>query len=224
MESKCRSPLHLETTPMFGWSYPEAQTATWMSYDARIPNILQETLKKKNMEMCRKLTRSCRLSSGPQFGLSEDHIRIRETKLVDITANAYSHKKKLETHLSKCVGKLVRHENRCDRSGWSNSLGIDTSETEICVLEAWRRYLQFQYCQNYCNTLLCIRALQGHTGGDLIEPELMGHVAILFNWNNFLFHRGCSFNFQSILDAVLIAGGKERRAGRQTVSTGSLVR
>ena len=39
MESKFRSPPHLEITPMFGWSYPEAQTATWMSYDGN----MQET-------------------------------------------------------------------------------------------------------------------------------------------------------------------------------------
>ena len=40
---------------------------------------------------------------------------------------------------------------------------------------------RFQYCQNYCNTLLYVRAIQGHIGGDLIEPELTGHVAIPFN-------------------------------------------
>ena len=55
MESKFRSLLHLEITPMFVWSYPEAQNATWMSYDTTIQNILQEALKKPDVKTCKKL-------------------------------------------------------------------------------------------------------------------------------------------------------------------------
>ena len=44
MESRFRSPLHLETTPKFGWSYPEAQTVTWMSCDTEIQKIFQKML------------------------------------------------------------------------------------------------------------------------------------------------------------------------------------
>ena len=36
-------------------------SATWMSYDARIPNILQEAMKKPIMETCKKLMRNNRL-------------------------------------------------------------------------------------------------------------------------------------------------------------------
>ena len=42
MNSRFKSPLHLETTPMFGWSQPEAQIATWMSYDTDPENSLEE--------------------------------------------------------------------------------------------------------------------------------------------------------------------------------------
>ena len=59
--------------------------------------------------------------------------------------------------------------------------------------------------------------LSNDTVGDLIEPELMGHVAILFTWKQFPFHRGCSFNLKPILEAGLIVAGQERRAGEQTV-------
>ena len=58
MESKFKSPLHLETTPMFGWSYPEAQIATWMSYDSEIEKIL---LKKLITNACRTRIKSNRL-------------------------------------------------------------------------------------------------------------------------------------------------------------------
>ena len=45
MELKFKSLLHLEITPKFGWWYSEDQTATWMSYDTRIQNILQRLWK-----------------------------------------------------------------------------------------------------------------------------------------------------------------------------------
>ena len=70
---------------------------------------------------------------------------------------------------------------------------------------------------NSRNFLLYIRATQGHTGGNLIAPELMGHVAIPDNWKEFLFHRGYSSDVTSILKSGLIAGGRERKEGRQTI-------
>ena len=70
---------------------------------------------------------------------------------------------------------------------------------------------RFQCCMNSKNSLLKIRAIQGHTGGNVVAPELMGHVAIPYKWNDFLYHRGCSFNVTSILTWGLIAGGQSRR-------------
>ena len=54
---------------------------------------------------------------------------------------------------------------------------------------------RFQYCQNSCNKLLCLRAIQGHTGGEKIPPEMLGHAPIPHNWKEFAFHRGCSFKY-----------------------------
>ena len=39
----------------------------------------------------------------------------------------------------------------------------------------------------------------------------------LFNWKQFVFHRRCSFNLKSILEAELTGGGKESREVRQSV-------
>ena len=38
--------------------------------------------------------------------------------------------------------------------------------------------MRFQYCMNSKKSLLYIRAIQGHTGGNFMAPELMGHVAV----------------------------------------------
>ena len=46
MESRFRSPQHLETKPKFGWSYPEAQIVTWMSCDTENQKIFLKKLLK----------------------------------------------------------------------------------------------------------------------------------------------------------------------------------
>ena len=43
----------------------------------------------------------------------------------------------------------------------------------------------------------------------MIASELMDHVAIPY-WKEFVFHRGCSFNINSILTTGHIAGGREK--------------
>ena len=45
---------------------------------------------------------------------------------------------------------------------------------------------RFQYCKNSRDVLLHIRAVQGHTGGNVIAFELMGHVAIFIEMERIL--------------------------------------
>ena len=93
------------------------------------------------------------------------------------------------------------------------------SLTEIGSTSSWKgsNKTRFQYCQNSCGKLLCIRATQGHTRGEMIELEMPVHDLLLPNWKEFVFHRGCSFNLKSTLNARLIGGGREGRETRHTV-------
>ena len=45
----------------------------------------------------------------------------------------------------------------------------------------------------------------------------MGDVAKPYQWKEFLFHRGCSYDVTSILKSGLIAAGRESKEGRQTI-------
>ena len=54
----------------------------------------------------------------------------------------------------------------------------------------------------------------------LVEYQLTwvdGYILIPYNWKEYIFHRGCSFSIQSILENGLIPGGKESKGGRQTI-------
>ena len=71
----------------------------------------------------------------------------------------------------------------------------------------------FEYCESSKNSLVYIRPIQGHSGGNMIAPELMGHVAIPHNGKELVFHRGCSFNINSILETDLLL--EEEKARRE---------
>ena len=56
----------------------------------------------------------------------------------------------------------------------------------------------FNIAKNSNSDLLYVRAIHGHSGEQLIAPELMNHVAIPFRWTEILYHRGSSLNVNSI--------------------------
>ena len=72
---------------------------------------------------------------------------------------------------------------------------------------------RFQYCLDSNNNLLYVRATQGHSGGELIAPELLNQVPIPPRWKELLYHVhvGSSFTVNSILQAGLIAGRKDTK-------------
>ena len=74
-----------------------------------------------------------------------------------------------------------------------------------------------EYCVDHRNSLFYFRAIQGHSGGIQIMPELMGYMSIPYNWKEYIFHRVCSWSVLSILGSGLIPGGKEGDKARQAV-------
>ena len=87
-------------------------------------------------------------------------------------------------------------------------IGLNTSLGEVPKI-------RFQLCMisKDDNFLLYVRASQGHTGGKLIVRELLGHVAIPYNWKEFIVHNGSSIDCISILKSDLVAGGRISKDG-----------
>ena len=78
---------------------------------------------------------------------------------------------------------------------------------------AKRRY---QYCTDVSGTIVHLRALQGHSGRNLIDPSLQDNVVIPSNFFQHKNHVGCAFNSHSIINSGLIPGGQSS-SKRQTV-------
>ena len=75
---------------------------------------------------------------------------------------------------------------------------------------------RFQYCTDASGTIVYFRALQGHSGRNLIDPSLQDHVVIQSNFFQYIYHVGCAFNLHSFISSGLIPGGQSS-SKRQTV-------
>ena len=75
---------------------------------------------------------------------------------------------------------------------------------------------RFQYCTDDSGTIIYFRALQGHSGRNLIDPSLQDNVVIPSGFFQHIYHIGCGFNLHSIINNGLIPGG-QNSSKRQTV-------
>ena len=77
---------------------------------------------------------------------------------------------------------------------------------------------RFQYCTDPSGQeILYLRALQGHSGRNPIDPSLQDNVLIPNNFFEYIYHIGCAVNLHSITNSGLIAGGQNSSRDRQTV-------
>ena len=75
---------------------------------------------------------------------------------------------------------------------------------------------RYQYCTDIAGTIIYLRALQGHSGRNLIDPLKKDKVIIQSGFFQHVYHIGCAFNLHSIINNGLILGG-QNSSKRQTV-------
>ena len=68
---------------------------------------------------------------------------------------------------------------------------------------------RYQYCSDVTGTILCLRALQGHSGRSLIDPSVKDNVIIQCGLFKHIYHIGCAFDLHSVINNGLIPGGKD---------------
>ena len=94
---------------------------------------------------------------------------------------------------------------------WSNS------KWKVCMAgRGGGNKRRFQYCTDSSGTIVHFRALQGHSGRNLIDPSLQDNVIIKSNFFQYIYHVGCAINLHSIISSGLIPGGQSL-SNRQTV-------
>ena len=77
---------------------------------------------------------------------------------------------------------------------------------------------RLQYCTDPSGKeILYLRALQGHSGRNPIDPSLQDNVLIPNNIFEYIYHNGCAVNLHSVTNSGLTAGGQNSSKNRQTV-------
>ena len=75
---------------------------------------------------------------------------------------------------------------------------------------------RFHYCTDSSEQEVpYLRALQGHSGRNPIDPSLQDNVLIPDDFFEYIYHTGCAINLQSIVNSGLISGG-QNLSKRQT--------
>ena len=93
---------------------------------------------------------------------------------------------------------------------WSDDRG------KVCLAAGGGSKRKYQYCSDNSGTILYLRALQGHSGSNLIDPTLQDNVIIQRGLFHHIYHIQCAFNLHSIINYGLIPGGEDS-SKRQTV-------
>ena len=68
---------------------------------------------------------------------------------------------------------------------------------------------RYQYCTDSSGTIVYLRALQGHSGCNLLDPTLQDNVVIPSNFLQYIYHVGCAINLHSIINSGLIPEGQK---------------
>ena len=90
------------------------------------------------------------------------------------------------------------------------------SDGKLVWLQGGGSKRRYQYCPDDSGRILYLRALQGHSGNNLIDPTLQDNVVIGTGIFPYIYHVGCAFNLHSIINNGLIPGGQDLNRG-QTV-------
>ena len=156
-------------------------------------------------------------------------IPIHERRWIDIEP---SEQNLASYDLSKKVINLLRHNQKLHREEdgaiqfYKIKFYLRNHHSQIQVWsdDRWKACLaagggskrRYQYCSDSSGTILYLRALQEHSGSNLIDPTLQDNVLIGTGIFPYIYHVGCTFNLHSVINNGLVPGG-QNLSRRQTV-------
>ena len=102
------------------------------------------------------------------------------------------------------------------RIQFAQSIHWSDDRWKACLAAGGGAKRRFQYCTDDSGIIVYFRALQGHSGRNLIDPSLQDNVTIQSGFFHHIYHVGCAVNLHSIINSGLILGG-QNSSNRQTV-------
>ena len=109
-----------------------------------------------------------------------------------------------------CKIKFHLRDHHSQIQNWSDD------RWKACLAAGGGSKRRCQYCPDNLETIIYFRALQGHSGSNLIDPTLQDNVLIGPGIFPYIYHVGSTFFLYSIVSNGLIPGG-QNLSRRQTV-------
>ena len=228
------------------WSLSEDNTQSWVrtshgsnkfvidsnNNDTEVPEDLPEEqalqLKVKDCA-CRSKAKAKPQRREP-VDYSPSIIPMNEKKWIDIEPGYYSLSPR--TRFRRKVIHLLRHSQKVQREDdgavqflrFKEHLQSQFPQIPYWSDDRWKACLaagggakrRYQYCTDVSGIIVCLRARQGHSGRNLIDPSLQDNVVIQRGFFPHIYHIGCAFNLHSIINNGLTPGG-QNSSKRQTV-------
>ena len=108
--------------------------------------------------------------------------------------------------IKEYLRKYVLHCHHWSDDKWKKSMAV-----------GGRNKKRYQYCTDPSRQeIIYLRALQGHSGRNLIDPSLQDNVCIPNDFFKYIYHVGCAINLHSIINSELIPT-EQKLSNRQTV-------
>ena len=102
------------------------------------------------------------------------------------------------------------------QSHFIHSICWSDDRWKACLAARGGAKRRYQYCTDGSGIIVHFRALQRHSGRNLIDPTLQDNVLIGTGIFPYIYHVGCTFNLHSIINNGLVPGG-QNLSRRQTV-------
>ena len=183
-------------------------------------NVLAFASRSKAKAKLRRRTSACS---------STRNVPICERPWTDIEPETYS---PIAYPVSKQLSPLLRHghlpreeDGAIEFWRFKDYLRNEFEYSQHWSDEVWKSKMaggggnkkRFQCCTDPSGQeILYLRALQGHSGRNPIDPSLQDNVLIPNNFFEYIYHIGCAINLHSITNSGLIPGG-QNLSKRQTV-------
>ena len=225
MELKFEFGLWVKIILILGSEYPMERSNTWS-------NQIKTTLKflwiHKKSELHKQASRWLQPEQRQKQNLNPENLLVQQQSYQctkeDGLKLSHQNKNLASYDLSKKVISLLRHNPTLQREdgaiqfykikfhlrdyhlpiqNWSDDRWI------ACLAAGGGSNRRYQYCSDYLGSIIYLRALQGHSGGNLIDPTLQDIVVIGSGIFHHIYHIGCAFNLHSIINNGLIPGGQD---------------
>ena len=233
MPTEFESALWVKIILNLGSEYLMERSNMWSIQITTIQKSLQIHMKVKRHEQVSRLLQpdQKKKQNHKRGNLLIHQVSYRCTKENGLTLS-HQHQNLAAYEVSKKVISLLRHSQTVQREDdgaihfWRIKLHLRNQFSQVqhwsderyksCLAAGGGSKKRYQYCSDNSGTILYLRALQGHSGNNLIDPMVQDNVVIGTGIFPYIYHVGCTFNLHSVINNGLILGG-QNLSRRQTV-------